>query len=1238
MEACDARDGAGHGAHDLDALKDIRLFAEGIGDSFGGGDSLGEVLIAADDAGHACDRGQVGALAELELFAGERLEVVVGGMDDGRGIGLEGLDEDAAGVRAATSASGDLGDELEGALGGTKIGERESGVGIDDADKPDVGEVEAFSDHLGADEDADFCAREAFEEFVELAAGLHGVAVDADKPTRGRACRGEHTAELGFELFFDALGAHAKELDSAIANGAAVGDLLLGEAVVTADEVGTARAPSETVLDHAGIALAATENVPALWFRAGDVAGIAAAIEEEDGLSAVAEGFAKCVFERGTEHVFARAHPPTPPTSATACAVTDRRAGTDGVHRADLPLLAEIDDLDAGHCTAANALAKSPEGVAAARVRLWIRRCICPALEGRGRGAEYHGAAFELGAFDGHVAAVVARQLVLLVVACVFFIDDDDAETIERRKDGRARADDHAGLAASGGGPLGVTLRCAEAGMENGDTRRADCADGAKACLESARGLRSEGYFGHEDEGGLSLGEDALDDAEIDLGFAGACDAVEKVDAKAVERGGDALDRGVLIGGETHPLGHRGVCGARGGLLDEHRVGRAADAADFLSLNAAQQTRVHQFVQRADVGRADSLREHAGIEGQRLASERGDGIPGGTHGLGHLHFDERRFDAGLDTVEEFTEDVACAPFYGGGHHRGQDHPDRADVVAGDPAGEFDEPRGQADTDFAEDGFDFIWREPASCAPSCCRFAEFHATHFDDDAGGSDIAATEGDLDAAADFDRNGASVGECGFGAAFVHATFDGDAEIEPPAVGGGRIDLVLGEEVGHVDSETVTARSGVRRGNDLSSALMHNENELPLGRLALEDGSVFSGRAFGATGRSICRGAEVVFNTAMTGYQEALTDPSYSGQILVFTSPLIGNTGVNEEDLESAKVQVSGMVVRELARQHSNFRATTDLSTYLRRAEILGVTGVDTRALTRRLRVAGVMNAAITDVPRETLSDAALVNAAKTAPDMRGLNLVPLVGCTNDSKWGETLGEWSPEAQTGHKSSVGRRFRVLALDCGAKRNILRNLADRGCDITVVPHNISGAELKARFAKGEMDGLFVSNGPGDPAAVEATIDALKVVVGDPKFTIPTFGICLGHQLLSLAVGAKTYKLKFGHRGLNQPVLNTLTSRVEITSQNHGFAVDPESLKAVGGVPTHFNLNDNTLAGFCMKDRPVFAVQHHPEASPGPHDSSYLFDAFVQMMTDRKPLTEQVRGRAASVAETAPTSG
>lgn len=390
-----------------------------------------------------------------------------------------------------------------------------------------------------------------------------------------------------------------------------------------------------------------------------------------------------------------------------------------------------------------------------------------------------------------------------------------------------------------------------------------------------------------------------------------------------------------------------------------------------------------------------------------------------------------------------------------------------------------------------------------------------------------------------------------------------------------------------------------------------------PAGRLALADGAVFAGSAFGATGRGIVSVAEIVFNTAMCGYQESLTDPSYSGQVLVATFPLIGNYGVNGEDVESQKVQVAGFVVRELARRHSNYRADRSLPEYLAANGVLGLEGVDTRAITRRLRSVGVMSGVLTD--RADLSDEKLVAMAREAPSMDGQNLVPLVGCTSKQSWTETLGDWSTGSAVRDGAKRERPRRVLALDCGAKRNILRNLTDRGCEVTVVPHDTPAAEIRERFRKGEIDGLFVSNGPGDPAAVDRTIATLKeLVAGRPQDTVPTFGICLGHQLLSLALGAETFKLKFGHRGVNQPVLNGPSGRVEITSQNHGFAVEPNSLKRAGGEPTHVNLNDGTLAGFRMPDRPVFAVQHHPEASPGPHDASYLFDAFVRMMGDRKP--------------------
>ncbi|MBM4109305.1 MAG: glutamine-hydrolyzing carbamoyl-phosphate synthase small subunit [Phycisphaerae bacterium] len=380
-----------------------------------------------------------------------------------------------------------------------------------------------------------------------------------------------------------------------------------------------------------------------------------------------------------------------------------------------------------------------------------------------------------------------------------------------------------------------------------------------------------------------------------------------------------------------------------------------------------------------------------------------------------------------------------------------------------------------------------------------------------------------------------------------------------------------------------------------------------PPGRLVLADGTIFIGRAFGAVGRGLAVQAEVVFNTALTGYQESLTDPSYTGQILVQTATQVGNTGTNPEDVESRKVQVAGFVVRELAPRPSNFRADEGLPSYLARHGVLGLEGVDTRAITKRLRTAGSVSGVLTD--RADLSDDQLRQMARSAPSMAGQNLVPLVGCSSRQSWSETLGDWSPRRDG---ADATFRPRVLALDCGAKRNILRHLTDRGCDVVVMPHSTDAARIRQMYDAGEIDGLFISNGPGDPAAVGRTIQTLReTVVSDPA--IPTFGICLGHQLLALAVGAKTFKLKFGHRGTNQPVFNRESGRVEITSQNHGFAVDPKSLEAVGGQATHVHLNDGTLAGFRLPDRPVFSVQYHPEASPGPHDSAYLFDEFVRSM-------------------------
>jgi carbamoyl-phosphate synthase small subunit len=371
--------------------------------------------------------------------------------------------------------------------------------------------------------------------------------------------------------------------------------------------------------------------------------------------------------------------------------------------------------------------------------------------------------------------------------------------------------------------------------------------------------------------------------------------------------------------------------------------------------------------------------------------------------------------------------------------------------------------------------------------------------------------------------------------------------------------------------------------------------------KLALEDGAVFTGRSFGAVGTSE---GEVVFNTSMTGYQEILTDPSYKGQIVTMTYPLIGNYGVNRQDVESRQPHVAGFVVKELSPVFSNYRADLSLDEYLKDNKIIGIEGIDTRALTRRLRISGAMRGILST---EILDDAKLVARARGAAEMAGADWVQAVKPARGYGWDQDQGDW----RLG-KVERGDGLHVVALDCGAKQNILRHFIERGIKVTVLPPDVTAEEI----LKHRPDGLFISNGPGDPAVLDYAVKPIQGALAK----VPIFGICLGHQLLGRAIGAETYKLKFGHRGANQPVMNLDTGRVEITSQNHGFAVDRKSLEERGGVVTHLNLNDQTVEGFRHKTLPVFCVQYHPEASPGPHDAAYLFDAFVEMMKTKKPVT------------------
>ncbi len=366
---------------------------------------------------------------------------------------------------------------------------------------------------------------------------------------------------------------------------------------------------------------------------------------------------------------------------------------------------------------------------------------------------------------------------------------------------------------------------------------------------------------------------------------------------------------------------------------------------------------------------------------------------------------------------------------------------------------------------------------------------------------------------------------------------------------------------------------------------------------LALADGTIFPGRAFGADSSVV---GEVVFTTGMSGYQEVLTDPSYCGQIVTMTSPQIGNTGINSEDPESVdgRPQVAGFVVRDLSVRVSNFRSEESLDSYLGRHGIVAISDVDTRRLTRYLRDKGSQNGAIgTEAPD------VLVDRARALPSMEGLDLVQRVTPKAAYEFTESMGSWS--VPFSEKREPGS-FHVVAIDYGAKRNILRCLVDAGCRVSVVPASTTADAILAQ----KPDGIFLSNGPGDPAAVTYAVKTVRELLGKK----PIFGICLGHQLLSLALGAKTYKLKFGHRGLNQPVQDLQTGRVEITTQNHGFVVDVDSIGNIAQT-THLHLNDGTSEGLEAKDARAFSVQYHPEAAAGPHDALYLFDRFVKSMQE-----------------------
>jgi carbamoyl-phosphate synthase small subunit len=397
---------------------------------------------------------------------------------------------------------------------------------------------------------------------------------------------------------------------------------------------------------------------------------------------------------------------------------------------------------------------------------------------------------------------------------------------------------------------------------------------------------------------------------------------------------------------------------------------------------------------------------------------------------------------------------------------------------------------------------------------------------------------------------------------------------------------------------------------------------------LALADGTVFEGCAFGADGEAV---GEVVFNTSMSGYQEILTDPSYKGQIVTMTYPLIGNYGVNSEDVESRRPWVEGFIIKEGSVVPSNWRASRSLEEYLRECGVVGIQGIDTRALTRHIRDSGAQEGVISTTDLDPKS---LVAKAKASPGLIGRDLVKEVCCAEPFTWTEHAWGWphgygepsaesrAPRANQGQLALFGaqaphriarlsalgsRLYKVVAYDCGIKWNILRQLVSSGCEVTVVPAATTAEEVLRR----DPDGIFLSNGPGDPEGVPYLIAAVRELIGKR----PIFGICLGHQIIGLALGGRTYKLKFGHHGGNHPVKNNLTGKVEITAHNHNFAVDPDSINANEVELTHVDLNDQTLEGLRHKTLPLFSVQYHPEAAPGPHDSNYLFHDFRKLMEE-----------------------